>query len=274
MSDSGRLPDWITIGTMKAATSSMHRYLAEHPGIATSDPKELDFFVEPRFTELGEAWYRRQFNDPSDALVAGESSVNYTKVHEFPGVAARMHALLPDVKLIYILRDPLKRIESHWIHSVGAGKWRGDFDSAIQDLETSLLVQTSRYWRQLSEYLAFYDPSQIKVMSYEALSADPHAAVREVLEFVGLDPEWTHPLIGKQIHNSERKLRPNRLGLLFWEDQVRRRRIRRYLPYIVASPIKRPEWSTSRRLEVEEYLRPETQQIRDFSGLDFPEWSI
>ena len=83
----GRLPSWIIIGTMKAATSSLHRYLAEHPDIAASEPKELDFFIEPRFSELGLDWYRAKFADPPGALAAGESSVNYTKVHEFPGVA-------------------------------------------------------------------------------------------------------------------------------------------------------------------------------------------
>ena len=243
----GRLPDWIIIGAMKAATSSLHRYLAEHPQIATSTPKELDFFVADRYERLGIDWYRQQFNDPPGALTAGESSVNYTKCHEQPGVAERMHRHLPDVKLVYILRDPLKRIESHWIHVVGSGVWRGDFESAVADPETSDPVQTSRYWTQLSEYLEFYDPSQIKVMSYEAVSADPQRAVEEVLEFIGMDPDFHHPLIGKKIHQSSRKMRPNALGMLFWEDRVRRRRLRKYLPYLVATPIEKPEWSPATR---------------------------
>lgn len=270
----GRLPDWITIGAMKAATSSLHRYLAEHPQISTSEPKELDFFVEKKYNELGIDWYRQQFTDPPNALSAGESSVNYTKVHEFPGVPERMHRHLPDVKLIYILRDPIKRAESQWIHSVGAGEWRGDFDSSVADPQTSLPIQGSCYWKQLQEFLKFYDPSQIKIMSYEQLSAEPHAAVREVLEYIGLDSDWTHPLIGKKIHDSKKKMRPNALGMLFWEDRVRRRRIRKYLPYLTCSPIKKPEWNPELRARAEEVLRPEVEQIREFTGMDFPEWSL
>lgn len=270
----GRLPDWIIIGAMKAATSSLHRYLAEHPQIATSTPKELDFFIEHRYDELGIDWYRQQFLDPPNSVVAGESSVNYTKCQEFPGVAERMHRHVPDVKLIYVLREPLKRIESQWIHSVGAGKWRGDFDSAVRDPETSAIVQPSRYWTQLSQYLEYFDAEQIKVMSYEALSRDPKAAVAEVLEYFGMDPDFDHPLIGKRIHQSRRKMRPNRLGLLFWEDQVRRRRLRKYLPWIVATPIQPPVWRAEHRTRIEEYLRPEVERIREFSGLDFAEWSI
>ena len=270
----GRLPDWIIIGSMKAATSSLHRYLAEHPDIAASEPKETDFFLPERYESLGLEWYRQRFAEPPGASIAGESSVNYTKAHEFGGVPERIHLHVPDVKLIYILRDPLRRIESHWVHSVGAGEHRGDFASAIRDLETSRQVQTSRYWMQLEKYLEFFPPEQIKVMSYESLSRHPQAAVSEFLEFVGLDPEWTHPLVGKQIHRSSRKMRPNRLGMLFWEDRDRRRRLRKYLPYLVATPIDDPQWEPRLRAQVEEYLRPEMARVREFSGLDFAEWSI
>jgi hypothetical protein len=270
----GRLPDWIIIGAMKSATSSLHRYLAEHPDIATSTPKELDFFIEPRYSEFGIDWYRQKFLQPEGALSAGESSVNYTKCHEFPGVAGRMHKHLPDVKLIYVLRDPIKRIESQWIHAVGAGDWRGDFPSAVTDLETSLEVQTSRYWTQLSEFLQFYDSSQIKIMSYDAISADAAGSLEELLEFIGLDPQFDHSLIGKRIHPSSRKMRPNRLGLLFWEDPVRRRRLRKWLPWLVASPIEKPIWAPNDLARVKEYLQPEMDKIRDFSGLELSEWSI
>lgn len=270
----GRLPTWIMIGAMKSATSSMHNYLAEHPQIATSTPKELDFFIEPKFSDKGLDWYRRQFADPADAVVAGESSVNYTKSHLFPGVPERMHRHVPDAKLIYVLRDPFVRLESEWIHSVGAGKWRGDFASAVQDPHTSLIVQTSRYWSQLSAFLDYYDAEQIKIMSYDKIASDPHAAVSDFLEFIGLDPEFDHPVIGRKIHPSSRKMRPNRLGLLFWEDRQRRRRMRKYLRRIVASPIEAPVWDARDREAVTEVLRPEMAKIREFSGLDFPEWSI
>lgn len=270
----GRLPDWIVIGAMKCATSSLHRYLAEHPDIATSMPKELDFFVADRYERLGLGWYRQQFVDPPGALVAGESSVNYTKCHEYPGVAERIHQHVPNVKLMYVLRDPLKRIESHWVHMVGAGRWRGDFSSALVDLDASPIVQTSRYWMQLEQYLAVFDREQIRVLSYEELARDPHAVVREVLEFIGLNPEFEHPLIGERIHDSERKMRPNRLGMMLWTDRVRRRRLLKYVPRVVASPIARPEWTASDRARVEEYLRPEAEAIRSFSGRSFAEWSI
>ena len=267
-----RLPDWIIIGAMKAATSSLHRYLAQNPMITASNPKELDFFLEPKFSKRGLDWYGRQFGSPNDAQVAGESSPNYTKCHEHPGVAARIHEHLPDVKLIYVLRDPLRRIESHWIHAVGAGRWRGTFDEAVRDVESSRMVQTSRYWTQLSQYLEYFDPAQIKVISYEALSRDPQTAVSEVLEFLGLDPSFEHEFIGQRVHSRVNKMRPSRLGLRLRKET--RSRWTKYLGRIVASPIESPVWEPATRKRVMEYLRPEAERIRVFSGLDFADWSI
>ena len=175
----GRLPDTLIIGAMKCATSSLHQYLAAHPSIAASTPKELDFFLAERHARLGEAWYRRQFCDPPGALRALESSPNYTKRHEDAGVAARVAALVPSARLVYVLRDPLKRIESHYVHSVGAGRVRVGFDEALADLTTNPFVQTSRYWWQLSAFLDHFPAEQVRVVSYEQLSARPDVVVDE-----------------------------------------------------------------------------------------------
>ncbi len=259
---------------MKSATSSLHNYLSLHPRISVSTPKELNFFVEPRYSELGMEWYRSQFSTPADALVAGESSVNYTKRKQFPGVAARMHSHIPDARLVYVLRDPLKRIESHWVHLVGSGKWRDDFASAISDPESSHLIDASCYWAQLSEYLKYYDPSQIKLISYEDLARDPGAVVSDTLEFIGLDRDFEHPSIGEKIHQSSRKVRPNRLGLLVWDDKVLQRRLRRRVPWLVGRPIAKPVWDEAVRARVVDYLRPDIEKLREFAGRDFEEWSI
>ena len=269
-----RLPDFVVIGAMKCATSSLHRYLAAHPDTAMSEPKELDFFIEPNFSRHGLDWYRQRFVGPADAAVVGESSVNYTKRHEHTGVVERMAATIPDAKLIYIVRDPLARIESHWVHSVGAGRWRGSFADAVADLEASRFVQTSRYWHQLEPFVEHYGTDRVKVLSYETLVAEPHRTVDEVLAYLGLPQGFDHPIIGERIHRGERKLRPNALGRLFWKDRVVRRRLRRRVPRLVGTPIPKPEWSEADRARVVDYLQPDVDAIRAFSGLGFDEWSL
>lgn len=100
------LPNLVVIGGMKCGTSSLHYYLSLHPQISMSEPKELSFFAEnwPR----GRDWYEAHF--PEDLPIRGESSPNYMKHPAFPGVPERMVSLVPDAKLVYLVRDPIARI--------------------------------------------------------------------------------------------------------------------------------------------------------------------
>ena len=104
----GTLPTFLVIGSMKCGTTSLHDYLARHPDVFMSAVKEVNFFVLERTWDKGIDWYRAQFYGRYQ--VRGEASQNYTKRHEFePGVAERIRSLLPNVKLIYIVRDPVAR---------------------------------------------------------------------------------------------------------------------------------------------------------------------
>jgi len=91
------LPDFIIIGAMKAATTSLHYYLNLHPQISMSREKELNFFVKKQNWRKGIAWYKSNFN--SKEQLAGEASPNYTNFPFFKGVPERMHAVVPDIKL-------------------------------------------------------------------------------------------------------------------------------------------------------------------------------
>ncbi len=274
MASTGRLPDWIIIGAMKAATSSMHKWLSLHPQIAASGRKELNFFIEPTFSDRGIDWYRQQFADPPGALIAGESSVNYTKNHHYPGVAARMASVVPDVKLIYILRDPLTRIESGYVHNVADGFERASFDEAIRHPDDSPIVQTSRYWYQLQDFLEHFPPEQVRIMSYEAIGKDPAGGVSSILEFLGLDPNFSNPAIGSQVHSSSDKRRPHDWALRIPAARADGSRVLRRLRRVGSTPIERPQWKPETRRMIEDYLRADVAAMRQFSGLAFDEWSI
>ena len=116
----GALPNLIIIGGLKCGTTSLHHYLSLHPEIAMSRPKELNFFVAELNWPLGRDWYAAHF-DPK-APVRGESSPHYTNSPAFAGVADRMRDILGEaVRLIYVVRDPIDRMLSHYLHNVGGG---------------------------------------------------------------------------------------------------------------------------------------------------------
>src|SRR5881398_2677233 len=104
------LPNLLVIGASKCGTTSLHHYLGLHPEIGMSRVKELHYFVEEP-TESSLRWYASQF---PDAPVRGESSPSYTQRHRSPLVAARIARVLPDVKLVYIVRDPVERLLSSY----------------------------------------------------------------------------------------------------------------------------------------------------------------
>ena len=126
------LPTFIVIGAMKCGTNSLHRYLKLHPQICMSSTKEPNYFVEEKNYAEGIDWYQSLFKDSTKAL--GECSTNYSKRPFFQGVAQRIQAVLPDVKLIYLLRDPVERIISHYRHNFAEGSTHQSFENCLENL--------------------------------------------------------------------------------------------------------------------------------------------
>ncbi len=118
------LPNLIIIGAQKCGTSGLHYYLGLHPEVSMSTPKELNYFIAERNWGRGPEWYARHF-DPT-ARCRGESSPNYTAFPQHMGVPERMAGVIPDAKLIYIVRDPLDRIAAHYVHNFAKRREKGD----------------------------------------------------------------------------------------------------------------------------------------------------
>lgn len=111
-------PDFIIIGAMKCATSSLHTQLAQQPGIFMTTPKEPNFFSDDGQFALGLSWYKNLFSDAQSGDICGESSTHYSKLPDYPQCIQRMSFYLPTVKLIYVMRHPIDRLVSHYIHQL------------------------------------------------------------------------------------------------------------------------------------------------------------
>ena len=179
------LPNLIVIGAMKCGTSSLHYYLSLHPEIFMSERKELNFFIDRKNWGRGLDWYEAQFPEPLP--VRGESSPGYTKYPTFEGVAERLHSVLPGAKLIYLVRDPIERIVSHYLDSYALRREDGTIEDMLADLDDNHYVNCSRYFMQLEQYLRYYPESQILIITSEELEDDrpatrcrgsPHASGR------------------------------------------------------------------------------------------------
>jgi Sulfotransferase domain len=183
--DGGALPNLIVIGGLKCGTTSLHHYLSLHPDVAMSRPKELNFFVAELNWDLGPQWCSSHF-DP-EAPVRGESSPHYTNRPRFEGVAERMRSVAAEARVVYMVRDPIDRLLSHYLHNVGGGYDRRPLAEALAD-DHSAYWQRSRYAYQLEPYLEAFGADRVAIVSREELKDDRAVTVRRVFEFCGVDP--------------------------------------------------------------------------------------
>jgi hypothetical protein len=197
-----QLPDFIIIGGLKCGTTSIHHYLGLHPEIQMSKPKELNFFARELNWDLGLDWYASRFDDRFK--VRGESSPHYTNRPRFNGVAERIHEHCPDARLLYMVRDPIKRILSHWVHATGAGYETREMVPTLSEPDTSYM-QRSMYWMQLQPYLELFDRSQIEIIAQEELQSEREATMRKAFAFAGVDEGFTSEQFDREWEKSSAK---------------------------------------------------------------------
>lgn len=269
------LPTFLVIGAMKCGTTSLYYYLAEHPQIGMSRVKETDFFLSEHGNwHRGSDWYARQF--PGGAEQRGECAPNYTKSHLFDGVPVRIESVCPDVKLIYLVRDPIERTVSHYVGSCLQGREERSFGAAVADVETSNYVLTSCYHTQLQPYLECFAEESLLVCSTETLSNSPTAVLRRVYRFLGVDP--TVP-----VQRTERRLNVSDVKAGGWLRWLARRvpqrlkdRLRPYVPWrwLPGERVARPAVSDATRARLEEVFHPEAERLRALTGRAFETWSV
>ena len=275
----GALPNLVVIGAQKCGTSGLHYQLSLHPEIWMSRPKELNFFIEERNWPRGAEWYARHF-DPR-ARARGEASPNYTAYPQHMGVPERMASLVPDAKLIYIVRNPLDRIEAHWVHNYAKRREKGDLHATLMHPNTSYLVR-SQYFMQLQQFLRHFPADRVLVLDQDDLRNRRVETLREVFEFIGVDPSFDHRSFKAVRHRTERKRRATKLGMRVkaLSQTPTGKRIPKVLwNYAEAGlrlsrPIERPNLRDVLPADVVRTLRDDAEKLREFTGRDFAGWSI
>jgi hypothetical protein len=264
-------PNLIIIGAMKCGTSSLHEYLNLHPQINMSSPKELDFFIAEKNWEKGIDWYQSNFNCSSP--IVGESSPNYTKFSVFQGVPKRMHRLIPKAKLIYLVRDPIKRIVSHFVHQYTARSELRKFSEVFSSLEDNHYVNCSCYAAQLEQFLEYYCRDQILVISLEHLSKKRINTLKQIFEFLEVDNSFEHSNFSKVFHQSKQKRRLTRLGHALFKAPAGGRLLP-VMPNLMSEEIAIPQLSECMYSRFAEVLQKDIERFRSLTGQSFAEWGL
>jgi hypothetical protein len=200
------LPNFLVIGAMKAGTTSLFHYLNAHPQVYLSPLKEVDFFAEGGNWRRGVDWYRKQFEGaPSAAVAVGEASTIYTRYPEHRGVAERIASLLPEVRLIYVLRDPIERIRSHYQHRVMIGAERCPIEEAVR--QDPSYVDCSRYALQLQQYLPLFDRERMLLLTSEDLRDDRLDTVARAFAFLGVRSDFVPDVLDREFYRTDERQR-------------------------------------------------------------------
>lgn len=267
------LPRFIIIGAMKAGTSSLFQYVASHRDVVSSSVKETDFFKTDDDFAKGRAWYESLFQGPGRH--AFEASPNYSKRHIFPGVPRRMHSLVPDAKLIYVLRDPVERLISHYLHNYALGLESSALEDIVRDPRSNYIL-SSAYYYQWEAFLEYYGPEQALLVESEELKIDPAFVLDRVFRFVGIPADYDASVLNRRFHESSAKRRPSALerALLARTSRPTVQRVIRGATRVFRTPVERPPLSADALHSIRAALADDVARLRRFSGLAFSRWSI
>ena len=215
------LPDFVIIGAKKSGTTSLYDFVTMHPAIAPAAEKEVGYFPQTHYPD--ELWYRSNFptnlsrrrfyKKTSQKLLSGEASTGYLFKPMVPG---RMKELLPDVKLIAILRNPVDRAHSDYHHSARWGKETLSFERALELEDERCAEERERmpkdpgfspinyyaysylekglYAEQLERWFRHYGRKQFLILATEDFHKNPQLTLDRVFDFLGVSSFQTENL--------------------------------------------------------------------------------
>ncbi|MBA3690835.1 MAG: sulfotransferase [Actinobacteria bacterium] len=281
------LPNFLVIGAMKAGTTSLYHYLRDHPQVFMPETKEVNFFNPLRNWRRGVGWYEDQFcAAPEGAIAVGEASTSYTKFPWIQGVPERIAAVLGDVRLIYVVRHPVERMRSQYLHHLATGQeWRPIAEAFVQE---SMYLNISRYAFQLDQFLPYVPRDRVLVLDSRDLRADRVPTLRRIFEFLEVEPNWV-PLTVEQefLRSVGRQMKPPSLRAIRRVPKIRT--LSTYVPqplktlkHRLTSGLATQELDVEQALVPDELqrdlrrtLRTDVERLRAaYLGDDFDGWGI
>ncbi len=253
-SETGALPDFLIIGAQKCGTTTLYDLLSQHPGVERATLKELNYF--DRYFEKGIEWYRSQFPLPrleeEQKPITGEATPDYLF---YPDAAKRAAQVVPQARLIVLLRNPVDRAYSHYHHQIRKGRETLSFEEAIEAEQARLRGEMDEmledehynsfnyrhfsylsrgiYVDQLLRWSEFYSKEQMLVLNSEDLYGRTLDTLKLIQDFLHL-PHW-QPEPRALTKKSKRKY---------------------------------PQMNPAIRQQLEEYFEPHNQRLYEYLGVD------
>ncbi|GAB4534258.1 MAG: sulfotransferase [Pleurocapsa sp.] len=303
------LPNFLIVGAAKSGTTSLCKYLEQHPQIFISPDKEPNFFAFegltlPPFSGPADTnklyktlyqysvtdinSYQNLFQQVSQEQAIGEGSVRYLY---FPQTAERIKKYIPDVRLIVILRNPIDRLYSHYL--MMRERYQLEPLGLMQALEQEderihnnwgwdwHYVKVGMYYQQLKRYIDLFDRKSIKVFLYEDFCQNPVQVVQEVCRHIGVDDKFV-PDISKRSKVATYISKSYKLNGLLNQPNPMRSTLRCLLPqsiykrvisygnYLNRTPV--VPMASDIRKHLQEIFKEDILQLQDSISRDLSAW--
>lgn len=299
MPEANPYPAVYVLGAPKCGTTSLHEYLGQHPDIFVSEKKELHFFSSAlldaaangpgdayalRTLVRGEAEYLHWFSDAAASQITVDVSPSYLYHHQ---AATRVRAARPDARLIAVVRDPVEKSYSQYLHMVRAQRETLSFEAALEAEPTRIAdawsdmwryTESSFYSRQLRAWAEVFGTEALLVLFSEDLSRRPDDTMRRVFDFLAVPPRPVARSTRRNAGGLARSKRiarfvegPNRAKLVVRKIVPESIRGRIALRLLEANTGKKPELAAGTRRALENRFAPEAEELSRFVGVA-PPW--
>lgn len=271
----------LIVGAAKSGTTSLFHYLAEHPEIASCSVKEPNFFTDEGKLSKGWDWYQDLWSwDSKTHKIAVEASTSYTKFPYFPNAAERISTMPARFRFIYVMRNPLERIESHYGHGQITEWETTKFEWNKEDISEEM-INTSRYAQQISEYYKRFSSDCIKLVIFEDLVDRKAETLRDICQFLDVDPTFEFRKTDRSYNRSHDRITDPSLRRMTRSPMALR--LKAVLPYSLKKVVMSVVGGKGRddyRLSPEsrertlERLAPDLEALRNEYGIDIKRWGI
>jgi hypothetical protein len=286
-----RKPNLFVIGASKCGSTFLHDLLKQHPDIFMSEIKELHFFNK-KISKEGLSDYLSNFSDSSDFMYAGESSPVYSETTYFKDLPKNIHEFNPDSRIIYIVRNPLKRLNSVYRQALSTGHHvKKMYYNSVMPLNYSEAVflyppflEATKYHTHLENYRQYFADENIKVVMFEDLIKNTHETLIEIFRFLGVNDSINVSLgLAEKNSGSEKKLyNPwvDRLRRGLWGAILRKLPLgfksigRKFIDSILSKKVQEMELSEADKARVQKLLTPEVEGIYQYLSITNDPWNF
>ena len=263
------LPTFIVGGGIRCATGWIRECLSEHPEVYMQ-PKETHFF-DQHFEESLE-WYSQFFTEHGNKQIIGEKTASY--LHDNT-VADKIKKTIPDIKLVFCLRDPVARMYSHYTMLASSDEElrKKGFLTSINDY--TKFAEWGKYYKQLTPYLSNFPNKNILIQIYEDMESDPYSFMSRIYHFINTEPSFKAPStkvrtkLGRFEHNS-----------LFW-NWLSRIMLNPKAPFLMRSIYSKIRPNETRNILTEElylrfadYYKDDIIKLENILGRELSIWPI